>query len=206
MLITLHQSDSTGILIHSAKGTTWDDHKYVKKVNGVYYYPKDYEGGRHAGDTKKGKISSDEKYDKDDKDFEEAEEAWESTVYGDIDRIMKENPSLKDPVALARLAFENNLKGKMSDEEIERMMEKVKSHYSKTSEEPSSSTKSKKTDKNSKSGTSKSGEAMKALGETASDILKKKKKDLKHSGTSISSTEEKMKQKGFEMINKILRR
>lgn len=28
-------------LTHSAKGTTWKDHKYVKKINGVYYYAKD---------------------------------------------------------------------------------------------------------------------------------------------------------------------
>lgn len=26
-------------IIHSAKGSTWKDHKYVKKENGKYYYP-----------------------------------------------------------------------------------------------------------------------------------------------------------------------
>lgn len=34
-------------LIHSAKGTTWEDHKYVKRVDGTYYYPDGYEGGRN---------------------------------------------------------------------------------------------------------------------------------------------------------------
>lgn len=29
------------VLKHSAKGTTWDEHKYVKKVDGRYYYPED---------------------------------------------------------------------------------------------------------------------------------------------------------------------
>lgn len=117
------------IIVHSSKGTTWDDHKYVKKVNGVYYYPKDYKGERHAGDTKKGEIQNDEQYDTENKDWEQAEEAWESTVYSDIDKIMKENPDLTDPVRLAQLAFDNNLRGKMSDAEIERMMDKVRKHY-----------------------------------------------------------------------------
>lgn len=28
-------------IMHSPKGTTWKDHKYIKKINGVYYYAKD---------------------------------------------------------------------------------------------------------------------------------------------------------------------
>lgn len=34
-------------LCHSAKGSTWEKHKYVKVVNGNYYYPNGYSGGRH---------------------------------------------------------------------------------------------------------------------------------------------------------------
>lgn len=37
---------SNQILVHSAKGSTWDDHKYVKVIDGVYYYPVGYEDGR----------------------------------------------------------------------------------------------------------------------------------------------------------------
>lgn len=33
-------------LKHSAKGSEWEDHKYVKKIDGVYYYPVGYEDGR----------------------------------------------------------------------------------------------------------------------------------------------------------------
>lgn len=33
-------------LSHSAKGSTWDKHKYVKKIDGIYYYPNGYVGGR----------------------------------------------------------------------------------------------------------------------------------------------------------------
>lgn len=163
-------------IIHSAKGSTWDDHKYIKKVNGVYYYPKDYKGGRHAGDTKSGDISSEERYNKDDKDFSEAEEAWESTVYGDIDRIMRENPDLKDPVALARMAFDNNLKGKMSDAEIDRMMEKVKAHYSKSEKKEQGNSKSNKK----KSNADRTAEALKKIGEAGINSVKKKK-EVKHS-------------------------
>lgn len=34
------------VLAHSAKGSEWDKHKYVKKIDGVYYYPVGYEDGR----------------------------------------------------------------------------------------------------------------------------------------------------------------
>lgn len=37
-------------VIHSAKGSTWEDHKYIKRVDGTYYYPDSYEGGRHLPD------------------------------------------------------------------------------------------------------------------------------------------------------------
>lgn len=32
-------------LVHSAKGSTWKDHKHIKKVDGSYYYPGDYKSG-----------------------------------------------------------------------------------------------------------------------------------------------------------------
>lgn len=35
------------VLVHSAKGSSWEDHKYIKRVDGTYYYPNNYEGGRH---------------------------------------------------------------------------------------------------------------------------------------------------------------
>lgn len=34
---------------HSAKGSEWKKHKYAQKINGVYFYPEDYIGGRHIG-------------------------------------------------------------------------------------------------------------------------------------------------------------
>lgn len=37
-------------IYHSAKGSVWEDHKYVKKIDGVYYYPVGYEDGRTIDD------------------------------------------------------------------------------------------------------------------------------------------------------------
>lgn len=39
-------------LKHSAKGTTWEEHKYVKVIDGVYYYPVGYEKGRTVDSLK----------------------------------------------------------------------------------------------------------------------------------------------------------
>lgn len=43
-------------IAHSAKGSTWDKHKYVKVVDGKYYYPASYEGGRHINTEKSKEI------------------------------------------------------------------------------------------------------------------------------------------------------
>lgn len=49
------------ILVHSAKGSEWENHKYVTKVDGDYYYPSGYENGRTVDSLKGGgKEQSDE--------------------------------------------------------------------------------------------------------------------------------------------------
>lgn len=45
-------------LEHSAKGSTWEEHKYIKRVDGTYYYPDSYEGGRHLSDLDKSEKTS----------------------------------------------------------------------------------------------------------------------------------------------------
>lgn len=45
---------------HSAKGSVWDDHKYVKKIDGVYYYPVGYEDGRTVDSLKDSNEKKDE--------------------------------------------------------------------------------------------------------------------------------------------------
>lgn len=50
----------TGVhLEHSAKGSTWEEHKHIKRVDGTYYYPDSYEGGRHLPDGEKESGSND---------------------------------------------------------------------------------------------------------------------------------------------------
>lgn len=46
------------ILQHSAKGSTWEEHKYIKRIDGTYYYPDSYEGGRHLPDSEKDNRDS----------------------------------------------------------------------------------------------------------------------------------------------------
>lgn len=48
------------ILIHSAKGSTWEDHKYIKRIDGTYYYPDSYEGGRHLDNSDESEEVRDE--------------------------------------------------------------------------------------------------------------------------------------------------
>ena len=40
---------------HSSEGSSWKKHKYIKRVDGTYYYPDSYEGGRHLPDGGKEK-------------------------------------------------------------------------------------------------------------------------------------------------------
>lgn len=49
-----------GLLSHSAKGSEWENHKYIKKINGVYYYPVGYEDGRTIDSLKNGSSKNKE--------------------------------------------------------------------------------------------------------------------------------------------------
>lgn len=51
-------------LQHSSKGSSWKNHKYIKRVDGTYYYPDSYEGGRHLPDGEKYKSMEDELFEK----------------------------------------------------------------------------------------------------------------------------------------------
>lgn len=49
---------------HSAEGSSWKKHKYIKRIDGTYYYPDSYEGGRHLPDGEKKKSTEDELFEK----------------------------------------------------------------------------------------------------------------------------------------------
>lgn len=44
-------------IAHSAEGSVWEKHKYLKRIDGKYYYPDSYEGGRHLSDLNKKRSS-----------------------------------------------------------------------------------------------------------------------------------------------------
>ncbi|MDE5977702.1 MAG: hypothetical protein K2G70_04450 [Turicibacter sp.] len=51
-------SNTRYYISHSAKGSTWEKHKYVKVLNGIYYYPNTYEKGRKIESLiKKSKLT-----------------------------------------------------------------------------------------------------------------------------------------------------
>lgn len=52
---------------HSSEGSSWKEHKYIKRVDGTYYYPDSYEGGRHLPDEG---TESNSKIDLSEKDVE----------------------------------------------------------------------------------------------------------------------------------------
>ena len=52
---------------HSSEGSSWKEHKYIKRVDGTYYYPDSYEGGRHLPD---GETELNSKIDLSEKDVE----------------------------------------------------------------------------------------------------------------------------------------
>lgn len=46
MFNVVNPNDTGYVISHSAKGSTWEKHKYLKKINGLYYYPSTHEKGR----------------------------------------------------------------------------------------------------------------------------------------------------------------
>lgn len=52
-MIKIQNHNRTNYIIHSAKGSTWKNHKYIKKLNGIYYYTKEQlaKAGKAISDT-----------------------------------------------------------------------------------------------------------------------------------------------------------
>lgn len=79
--ILTHPVISNLILQHSAKGSTWKKHKYIKRVDGTYYYPKNYKGGRHLESSKYSEYS-DGDHDFDDKNYSKKNQLGDTDFYG----------------------------------------------------------------------------------------------------------------------------
>ena len=95
---------------HSAKGSEWEKHKYVKVEDGKYYYPDSYEGGRH--------LPKDRRQLQQEAIKETAGEpaGWESKFYGEWEKNLKGMGGKLDPKALQEmLMFGKDENGKGYD-------------------------------------------------------------------------------------------
>lgn len=78
------------VIRHSAKGSEWKEHKYIKKIDGSYYYPKSYKGGRHLPEGSSNQVVSKAtetaqgEYDEKDPGFDEKNFSEENRL-GDTD-------------------------------------------------------------------------------------------------------------------------
>ena len=71
-------------LSHSAKGSEWEEHEYIEEVDGKYYYPDSYEGGRHISDLRGSSKMEKSRYTDGDKDFDD-KNLSENNRVGDTD-------------------------------------------------------------------------------------------------------------------------
>lgn len=83
-------------LFHSAKGSTWEEHKYIKRLNGTYYYPDSYKGGRHLPEASKkaksrGQGSKDSDQQEETKGKTETSGTSEMNSPLDIDELKEED-------------------------------------------------------------------------------------------------------------------
>lgn len=133
-----------GSIAHSAKGSTWDDHKYIKRVDGTYYYPDSYEGGRHLPDGEKRSSKEDTKvfdeFDsyfkqlaKEGKAYYDEEESWETMskerlaeLYEDITGVKLGTKDLNRLYESKEAKFKGSKKtGNLSSNDIENLAKEV---------------------------------------------------------------------------------
>ena len=173
-------------IIHSAKGSTWEDHKYIKVDDGVYYYPDGYEGGRHLPDGEKADSKDKSKGDAGMQD-------WENKIHQHVAGIIDSHPELFKSgadVSNAILApantqaFKNTLKAfglepdKMSESELNQVRSKIAGYYSDAV-----------------------ADAKSGKGKSEKKDEKKDKKDEKK-GEGRREPDEKMKEKAAEQVKK----
>lgn len=95
---------------HSAKGSQWEKHDYIKVIDGKYYYPDSYEGGRH--------LPKDRRQLQQEAIKETAGEpaGWEAKFYGEWEKNLKDMGGKLDPKALQEmLMFGKDENGKGYD-------------------------------------------------------------------------------------------
>lgn len=154
-------------LRHSAKGSEWEEHKYIKKIDGDYYYPDSYEGGRHLPDGDGG--SSGESSKESDNESKSSEDTGTSRAGSDKFREALEKVSGRSVANL-------------TNSEIEALREKYKDKLS---------TESKAGDQKILTPTKKAAVKAKSKKKSSSDKKNEKKTETKTT-EKLSSWEKKM--------------
>lgn len=104
-------------LQHSSEGSSWKNHKYIKRVDGTYYYPDSYEGGRHLPDGEKYKLMEDELFKK-----------LKNSSDKDIGQMLRGN---FDKVLLEQMGVDWT---KLPKEEVDRMQRNLIDRFEKKTE------------------------------------------------------------------------
>lgn len=140
---------------HSAKGSTWEKHKYLKRIDGTYYYPDGYDGGRHLSDLE-------EKESEEETEKEETPSGKLDLSEEEIDRAARE---------VIRGGFGN---GQMRKDLLGENYQEIQNRVNEIMEQYKNKKVSDATDND-----------MEKLKETADKVNKKQKKSNVHSGVDM---------------------
>lgn len=171
-------------LRHSAKGSVWENHKYVKKIDGVYYYPVGYEDGRtidELSDRKKKDDSSKESNESIDKQIDQVKHHfdeylkergidWRTLPKDEVDEMQRHIVSL----------LEGKKKGTESSSGDKSDAKKLAEELMNAKKESSSESKSSKSSSSKKE----SSEKKEADDKKKAEEEKKKKKTAQSSSSS----------------------
>ena len=148
-------------LIHSAKGTSWKNHKYIKKVGNKYYY-KDEKGELVEGDpSDNGDILTETK--------ESTTSSSKSKKSTETDRIK----ALANKVMAGKLG-QNQLRKATSSKDYIKVMNTINSKFKKPSSSGSSSKSKEKEKKTSEKKTKEKKTSEKKITEKSNNIEKDK--------------------------------
>lgn len=190
-------------IVRSAKGTTWENHKYKDIVDGRYIYDEEADRAAHGGKSQFDDIREANK----DKD-------WQDVIHEHVDNMIKKNPNLNtDMIADAPIEdFANTLKAltyldvdEMTVGELENMRQEIVESYGGTSDEnegeeiqnDSNSSNSTKNDVSSSSSSS-SGDKEKFIPQVNRERMEKRSKETNDKGRKAYEDYKKYKSKAIK--------
>ena len=164
-------------LIHSAKGTSWKNHKYIKKVGNKYYY-KDEKGELVEGDpSDNGDILTETK-----ESTTSSSKSKKSKKSAETDRIK----ALANKVMAGKLG-QNQLRKATSSKDYIKVMNTINSKFKKPSSSGSSSKSKEKEKKTSEKKTSEKKTSEKKTTEKSNNIEKDKTNQITNQVVEIKN-------------------